>query len=267
MKKTFRKAAMSTICMLVVAVMSLTGVTYAWFSQSTTADVSGMTMNVAAADGGFQISNSEAGPWVSTLTWTENKESVKPVSTVNATAFFTAEVNSNNLDQIKTTADTSGANVISKTFYAQNTGDTDVTIKLANTGALANTQNSTNDAPVFIDATDGDKNSAQAGRVAIFVDNQLKYIFGDEATKGVSAASDAFFTFRGTSVDTSKTADQGTKTTPSECTFTIPGRATSADTIVEIKVVVWLEGQDTQCENENANSVFNVDLDFAVVEN
>ena len=46
MKKTLRRAMLSTICMLVVAVMSLTGVTYAWFSQSTTAKVDGMTMEI-----------------------------------------------------------------------------------------------------------------------------------------------------------------------------------------------------------------------------
>ena len=56
MKKTLRRAMLSTICMLVVAVMSLTGVTYAWFSQSTTAKVDGMEMNIGTAGAGLQVS-------------------------------------------------------------------------------------------------------------------------------------------------------------------------------------------------------------------
>lgn len=258
MKKTLRSAMLSTICMLVVAVMSLTGVTYAWFSASETAKVEGMTMNVAAADGGFLISDSQNGPWVSTLTWTDaDKSSVKPVSTVNAKDFFTAEVNSMNVDQIKTTKDTTENNIIKKTFYAKNTGETKITIKLAN--ASADT--------LFVDTVDSDvKNSAKAGRVAIFVEDDLVYIFGDETTYGVNSASDAFFTFRGDQRDTEKTEEQPVTTNPAECTFEIDGRnGTAEDTIVKITVVVWLEGQDVDCENVNANSAFDINLDFAVV--
>ena len=40
--------------MLVVAVLSLTGITYAWFTSGTTATVSGMKVEVAVADGGVQ---------------------------------------------------------------------------------------------------------------------------------------------------------------------------------------------------------------------
>ena len=48
MKKTLRKAMLSTICMLIVAVMSLTGVTYAWFTMADNATVEGIEMNVIA---------------------------------------------------------------------------------------------------------------------------------------------------------------------------------------------------------------------------
>ena len=55
MKNTFRRATLSTICMLVVAVMSLTGVTYAWFTQGTQATVDTFDINVEASAGNLMI--------------------------------------------------------------------------------------------------------------------------------------------------------------------------------------------------------------------
>ena len=91
MSKTFRRAAMSSICMLIVAVMSLTGATYAWFTSGEKAVVEGMTMNINTADGGIQasIGNAETADWGSVLKLTNaTKDTVNPVSTVDAEAFF-----------------------------------------------------------------------------------------------------------------------------------------------------------------------------------
>ena len=56
MKKQIRKAMICTIAMMVAAIVSLTGVTYAWFSQSDSANVSDLTVSVASRDGGVYIS-------------------------------------------------------------------------------------------------------------------------------------------------------------------------------------------------------------------
>ena len=56
MKKQIRKAMICTIAMMLVAVVTLTGVTFAWFSASDSASVSDMTVSVAARDGGVYIS-------------------------------------------------------------------------------------------------------------------------------------------------------------------------------------------------------------------
>ena len=269
MKKTFRKAMISTICMLVVAIMSLTGVTYAWFSMGTNGKVEGITMSVSSADGGLQLSKDNGATWVSTLTL-ENatKSNMAPVSTVDGKAFFTAVVNADNPDQIKSAADTNKVNVWSTSFKAKNTGYQDIVVTL--------------DGNVFSDTLDTDtRNSAQAARIAVFTGEgssmTLAYIWGDgDSNSGIKAASDnAYFNYRGTSVDTSKVGDvTGLKTSASECTFEIPGmvipETEESDTsipapveqIVTVTVVVWLEGQDAQCINQNADSSFNVTLNF-----
>lgn len=56
MKKQLRKAMICTVAMMLVAVVTLTGVTYAWFSKSDSAQVTDMTINVEARDGGVYIS-------------------------------------------------------------------------------------------------------------------------------------------------------------------------------------------------------------------
>lgn len=56
MKKQLRKAMICTVAMMLVAVLTLTGVTYAWFSESNEATVDGITMDVVSKDGGVYIS-------------------------------------------------------------------------------------------------------------------------------------------------------------------------------------------------------------------
>lgn len=63
MKKQLRKAMICTVAMMLVAVLTLTGVTYAWFSDSDSATVDGITMDVVSKDGGVYISK-EAYPAV-----------------------------------------------------------------------------------------------------------------------------------------------------------------------------------------------------------
>lgn len=266
MKKTLRSAMLSTICMLVVAVMSLTGVTYAWFSASTTANIQGMTVNVSAADGGFQLSADNGTTWKSNLTLTDTSAQLNPVSTADAESFFTAVVDPDDAKMITTTADApvegaATANVFYKKILAKNTGEKALIISLSNllTAADGKTAN-----PVFVNTT-ANKNSAAAARVAVIVDNTLAYIFGDENVYGVTKA--ARFDSTAGATDTTNMKSQGTKTAPSECTFELAGQvAGQAEKISTIEILVWIEGQDAQCINENAASTFTVELDFSAAQ-
>lgn len=57
MKKQLRKAMIGTIAMMLVAIVTLTGVTYAWFTESDTSVVEGIDVGIIAVDGGVYISN------------------------------------------------------------------------------------------------------------------------------------------------------------------------------------------------------------------
>jgi 1,4-dihydroxy-2-naphthoate octaprenyltransferase len=56
MRKQIRKAMICTIAMMLVAIVTLTGVTYAWFSQSDTAVVSGADVTLKSVAGGVKMS-------------------------------------------------------------------------------------------------------------------------------------------------------------------------------------------------------------------
>lgn len=261
MKNTMRKAMLSTIAMLVVAVMSLTGVTYAWFTAGEAAAVTGMSMEVTTADGGIEVREKGGdGIWKTTLELADAKlSSVKPVSSSNGVNFFTAAINPENAAQIATTAvDTNGvaANVITRTLELRNTGVATVQVNL-NGSEVVDKAN----------ASSGfDTDIYKAARVAIIV-GQTTYIWSSDATDasyfGVKAASGGVF-FNAYEANASYT-DTKVLTSIDDCKISLPGLVDGEAQTVEVKVVAWLEGQDTDCVNNNAGGAFDIKLNFKKV--
>ncbi len=266
MTKTLRKAMLSTICMLVVAVLSLTGITYAWFTSAKTATVTGMSMNVVAADGGLQISTNATSGWANELTLEDATiNDVQPVSTINAANFFKVEFNPANPDQFKTVENDKPTNVWSQVLYIKNTGYNDITVDLTGTR--------------FVDTdAEGDaRDISEAARLAVFVYDSLEtdanktlaFILGDEDYKAVKGTSTDYFTI---ATDTTYLEKPATlKTAAADCTFTVAGGDVDesgefVENIVKIEVVVWVEGQDAECINKNASSGFNVELSLNATE-
>lgn len=83
MKKQIRKAMLCTIAMMVAAIVSLTGVTYAWFSESDSADVTGLNMDVVASEGGVYISTDGYDPdsFTTSIALDAGNDKYSPVST------------------------------------------------------------------------------------------------------------------------------------------------------------------------------------------
>ena len=255
MKKTMRSAMLSTIAMLVVAVLSLTGVTYAWFSMATTAEVSGMEMEIGTAGAGLQVS-SDGASWGSKVEFT-GKTSLQPVSTVDTTKFFTANVSVDDPTNIIAIAeDTAKANVWVETFHLRNTGTGELTVKL--------------DAAVFADASED--TSYNAARIAIFKGDELVAIYGHHTATtylAVAGTASAYPVAMGTAQD-GVIASVSNKFTNDYTTIELqaPGYddATNTQGSQEYTVMVWLEGQDPECGNEAALSKFTVALNFEVAE-
>ena len=132
MKNSMRRAMISTVCMLIVAVMSLTGVTYAWFTAGADATINNVTVDVVAADGGIQFSRNGTD-WMSQVSSTVAGTFV-PVSTVGALddnreiKFFSGAVNPAMMSEIKTTATTAG--YYAEELYVRNVSGSQITVQL-----------------------------------------------------------------------------------------------------------------------------------------
>lgn len=264
MKNTFRKAALSTICMLIVAVMSLTGVTYAWFTASTQAAVNGMEVNIGTAGAGLQVAT-VGGEWAGEITLQSPNAAFVPVSTVDAQNFYSATVDANAPTQIvKSVKDTT--NFWTQDFRMRNTGNGDITVAL--------------NAEVF-GAKNGNADAWKAARIAIFQVTEvgamtttggvasaatagLKFIHGEGGTYlGLKAEGENF------SMTDANNAALGEvssfKNNYAECQFVVPGMTdANANQEATYRIVIWFEGQDSDCINDKALSSFTVDLKFEV---
>ena len=277
MKNTMRKAMLSTIAMLVVAVMSLTGVTYAWFTASTKATVSGMEVNIGTAGAGLQIADIGATSWSGTLDLSKSAATVNtanadkiliPVSTINAENFYTATVNANATDTIVKSTAATADNYLVYNFRMKNTGNGDITVALKNitfTNA-AGGANASAAVRVAILQTTAVGSMTTTGGSASLATAGLKFIYGDDASYlGLKGEGTNF------KVDDSTNAALGTvtkyQTTASACQFVVPGMTdANAEQEATYALVICIEGQDTQCKNDIALSSFTVNLDFEVVE-
>lgn len=265
MKNSMRRAMISTVCMLIVAVMSLTGVTYAWFTQGTQATVEGMQVHVTTTAGGIQVREKSADnnkPWQTKLNLQTNVTSVAPLSSADGTNFFSAVINENNTAEIasKTVSDT-GNNVIIKEIQLGNSGKESIKVNLDGSSIGQITSGVTND--IY-----------KAARVAIIVNGTVHIWAGKNNTENYNAivvASDTagpestpvyFAAYEAVGTYTKSV----TTTTEDAIQITLPG-VTAENVIqpVDVKIVVWLEGQDADCINTNAGGAFNVTLNFKQV--
>ena len=281
MKHNFRKAALSTICMLIVAVMSLTGVTYAWFTAGETATVNGMQMQVTAADGGVQVSawkNNAWTNWASTVTLGSTMENVKPVSSIDGQNFFIIDTNDDDSTKAKimkvTNEDTNY--YMSNRIKLKNPGTEDITVSLSANTTLSDatfdgavTTDIKDAARIAIIVTDVDGNVLQAGTNAnktyIWAASDDDNYFGLNAEgTDVDLDGNGFVPSTATSNGESVTITSG-----SGCDINLPKmvkgeNGASVETEVFVTIVVWIEGQDANCVNYNAGGSFDVQIQFAV---
>lgn len=290
MTKTLRKAMISTIAMLVVAVISLTGVTYAWFTQGTTTTVNGIEMTVEASTGGVLVSQ-DTGTWGSEITLTGTTlTAAKPVSTIGGAAaawsFFVGEVNPADSTEIKTSAATAGTHYIQKTLYLKNDAATDVTVNLGTQeGKITDVKNDTTynyngDRAArigfrYVSVAATENNSGAEGALdtaGIKMGNVTGYaIFEPNATEHFDSGINAKQNYYGV-----KAASNGTYFKMSDATGSADyiGEVTTTDSatgveitvpaasIVTIEVYFWIEGQDIDCINAMASSKMSVGLYF-----
>lgn len=143
MKKQIRKAMICTIAMMVAAIVSLTGVTYAWFSQSDFATANGLEMSVLEADGGVYISKTLTGTYGPSITLEADPDtkytSVSTAGNIDSSTgkleFFEGTISHPDSVDLKTKKITAAGNyyIEQDVYFDNSAGTTGVTISLDGT--------------------------------------------------------------------------------------------------------------------------------------
>ena len=295
MKKQIRRAMMCTIAMMLMGVVSLTGVTYAWFSQSETAVVGGVDLGIVSKEGGVLMSaipNPEE--WKYRLNLEINEIDFNPASMVpenikedGSIQFYDGIINESAPSEIYTKAIGQNKYYIQKDLYFYNDSLTDsITVKVdKDATSLSDVSNNVDRAMrmaivahrVYTKGTDengiGAFKNSEPENIKIYEFNPTSHRDGTidvKTTYGVKAASGEGNYFK-VATHEGYIKDGYPDTNPEylaetvtvykdsldDISFEIP-----ADSYYAITVYIWLEGQDVDCVNEISGSSMKIQLGF-----
>ena len=239
--KTFRKSSLiSSIALLLVAIVALGGATFAWFSSNPTATASGISTSAKAASGLLiTTDNTDETSWTNALTLYEGEaKSLTPVSSnfenLGAPAWYTAnaETAANfdaNEETITPVTDTNGY-VDKYTVYAK-------------------TQDGT-EAPLYISAAINET-AGNFGRVAIVCDGTIVYYKNDTTEAWAPLDKDGNVAETKGFTETSSIASAEIGTIP-------------ADGTLAITIYVWNEGQDPGCTTNTSVEALTANFSFSL---
>ena len=298
MKKQIRRAMMCTIAMMLMGIVSLTGVTYAWFSQSTTAVVGGMELGIIAKEGGVLMSAiPNPDEWGYRLDLQLNETEYNPASMVpeniksdGTIQFYNGVIDEAVPSRIYTHAVGQNKYYIQKDIYFYNDSmDQDITVVLDKESTiLSNITNGVDMAMRLAVVNHGkyDKGTEQnavgekpginsfkttdPANVSIYEFNAKQHLDGTTNVKdtyGVKAESgvDAFFDTK--DVESGVTGQEwenylAKTTTVHKDTTSEISFVVEKDSYHRITVYLWLEGQDADCKNAISGSTMNIQLGF-----
>lgn len=238
-RSTFRKSSLiSSVALLLVAIVALSGATFAWFSTNNTASAGKLEMTATSASGLYIVDDTNlasvdapATGWSSKITWTDSLASKPAVSgdASSTTAFF------------KTSTDNADGSWNGTDAIEAAVANTDFIVKKIWVKA-----DSTDPQTLTITPTVGGDNKGYE-RVAIVVDGNVTIM--DNA--GVKY--EAFTNQTGTTVEI----------TPVKY-GAITVENIDLSTAKAIYVYMWFEGQDAECYNLNSGAGFTLDLGFGI---
>jgi len=242
-----RSTLVSSIAMLLVAVMALSGATYAWFSSSNSANATGLKMTATSASGLYIAEDTDksntdpsqiaASAYSSTITWSEIANPFVPVSgtaTGGTGATF-----------VKTITDKNDGTYNNATIDAATYG-TDYIVKKVWVKADTTDSISVKIVPTVTGNVKGYE------RVAISTQETINTptIFGAEGEAGY------FPLLSGGQSESSVTPTKYSDGVTITGTF---------DTAKLVYIFVWFEGQDTDCKNLNSGADMEVSINFTKI--
>lgn len=301
MKKQIRRAMICTIAMMLMGVVSLTGVTYAWFSKSDEADVTGLTMEVVSRDGGVYVSTMPYSDFGTSITITPPQDAVyNPASTAGQLdengklKFFNGFLDSptdRTLD-IEAISDPGNYFIMQDVYFDNSTGSTPVRISLKGTEIVpADEARNTHLAARVAIVTHGSITQEQFNAVAPYPttkDNANVQIFENNAGSHTQTGINEYKNFvnpNASNTDTYKyfaVNSEGTDVNrfnegkPAQLTdmSTSPALKTDANSVIievpagcylRTTLYVWLEGQDPDCQNNISGKPYTAEIKFTKI--
>ena len=295
MKKQIRRAMLATVAMMLMGIVSLTGVTYAWFSQSDTAIVGGMDLGIVSKEGGVLISAiPNPDEWAYRLDLNIKETEYNPASMVPANIksdgtiqFYNGVINESKPSEIYTEAVTQNKYYIEKDVYFYNDSmDSPITVLLDKESTILSDVTNGVDMAMRLAVVDHgvyDKGTTESTiknfkttdpeKVSIYEFNAKQHLDAStdaKTTYGVKAESgvDQYFDAKAEenrlaaagAGATSEYLEKTTtvhKDTTENISFEIP-----ANSYYRVTVYLWLEGQDVDCKNAISGSHMNIQLAF-----
>lgn len=290
-KSTRRTMMMSSLAMLLVAVLALGTATYAWFTAASTGRIQNIEFTATSADGISLSTSGLPGTYKSTLDFTDypNSENVvlQPVSIANAAnSNFTVYSGLFNEDtQTITTSvvNTPGGSYILMPLYIWNSGSNNIDVYLSDATVEATSSIRTDLATrigivsytntvaydTLTSASNMDTIFTAFGDSFIYEPNADTHldssISGNEYHAVISAQADqATIGSNNHIIATGEPAVGSVTTTAKTCGIgqtdmvTVPGSS-----VMKVLIYVWIEGQDIDCFNEIAAGHVKIELVFA----
>lgn len=259
-QKSFRKRALlSSVAMLLVAMVALGSATFAWFTSDPTANASGLNVKSTASEG-LLIKAAQEGTWThnATLAKTSGGQVLAPASinlgasTFSSTAYTVKAKSDSNYVADNDADVTTTSSIYSEAINAKITGVEDGTTKNVQvTGVTITTK----------DSTAGTSKTDKAVRVAITYQPNS----GTETLLGVWApeTSNKYLTKTG-KYSEALSATAYTFTSGSSSSVSVGTSENDA-----FKVYIYLDGESENCYSQNiplSQLGADIKIDFAIVE-
>lgn len=264
-----RRALLSSVAMLLVALVALGSATFAWFTQSTSATAQGINVKTVKASE-LKLQSMDQN-WTDTLNYSYN-QTLKPASSGNGTDWYKADAKNKGSYEASTSSIASAGSysksaqgisgyVFMNQLNVANFGGAavnDVTINFSlSETAITSGANYVRFAVVEAAATGYGTNALPAFKSGASFSNSTVF------ANGAGQETEAFVPGLGSAVSTATITPTNAATSVSVSVGDLAGKTGDA-TMGGAKyynIYVWFEGQDTDCKDANAgNELPNISI-------
>ena len=270
------------IAMLLVAVLSLSSATYAWFSMNTKVTATGMQVKAVAEDG-ILISNSDKATWTNSATAKVTSASLVPTSTAGGTTPAWAHNTSTNADDAQANQNATSYEDLSLKWTNTTFGEGFVDIA----GGTANSKDDNEKSYVLLNefyikssgnalTLGADKtykdlyiNDVTVTGAANKIDNSLRvlvvvgsaaYIYAPVIDQA-SGTTTMSYKFKNT---TAVTALNATTAAGYDKTTSTTSIGNTNDSAVKAQVYIYFEGEDANCKSTNIAGIDTTNLSVSI---